>query len=135
MLLALCVSPLKLFGLHKCAATSMYCSFTADLSVICSYVCLIDDDCSAVGVLGKFPVYSALSPQPAPICRQFDLYWHPRCFTPVRSNWECVGLSHSASKFLHITRETASQMWIQILQAHIFKAFTQFSAHAPTSSC
>jgi len=77
-----------------CIAMCCNCSFTADLFVICSYVCLIDDDCSAVGVLGKFPVYSALSPQQAPIRRQLDLYWHPRWFTPLRSNWECVGLSY-----------------------------------------
>lgn len=96
---------MKLFGLHTVNVLQRACSFAADLSVICSCVCLIDDDCSAVGVLGKFPVYSALSPEPAPIRRQFDLYWDPRCFTPVRSNWECVGLSHSASNFLHITRD------------------------------
>ncbi len=41
----------------------------------------------------KYPVYSALSLEPAPICSQFDLYWDPRCFTPVRSNWEGVLVS------------------------------------------
>ncbi len=41
----------------------------------------------------KYPVYSALSLEPAPIRSQFDLYWDPRCFTPVRSNWECVLVS------------------------------------------
>lgn len=64
----------------------------------------------------KYPVYSALSPEPVPICRQNDLYWDPICFTPVRSNWECVLVSctqqakHRAEVFTHKQRNVFSDV-------------------------
>lgn len=97
------------------------CSFTADLPVTCSYVYLIDDDCSAVGVLGKIPclfcTFSRASSAGSLIYTGIQDALHQCvptgsvCWSPALSKLSIM------PKFLHKTRE------MQILQAHFFKSF------------
>lgn len=75
----------------------------------------------------KYPVYSALSPEPVPIRRQNDLYWDPKCFTPVRSNWECVLVSctqqakHRAEVLKHKHRNAFSDVNPNFAGRHFLK--------------
>lgn len=95
------------------------CSFTADLPVICSYVCLINDDCSAVGVLGKIPclfcTFSRASSDPQAV---WFIPGSKMLYTSALQLGVCFGLLQ-AEVFTQNQRKP-SQMWIQILQAHFF---------------
>lgn len=77
------------------------CSSTADRSVICSYVCLIDDDCSAVGVLGKIPclfcTFSRAGPDPQ---AEWFILGSNMLYTSALQLGMRAGLLHSASRAL-----------------------------------